>query len=196
MQTVRPPAPPPASAVPRRAALAAALALVPLPARAAIGRWDGTSSALGSCPVGPAGDGCRAGLLAADVSKGIKLSGASSGASAPLSAASTTAATLDGPYAAATRSLAADIKAYLALAPDDSTRIPAGRKLRADGAAWVSKYARGGSARAPSARTFYIAVDAIMGHLAANGAAPFPAAKAPKLAASVDGAVALLDKER
>ncbi len=33
--------------------------------------------------------------------------------------------------------------------------------LRKDGSAWVSKYARGGSARKLSARRFYIAVDAL-----------------------------------
>ncbi len=33
--------------------------------------------------------------------------------------------------------------------------------LRKDGSTWVSKYARGGSARKLSARRFYIAVDAL-----------------------------------
>jgi hypothetical protein len=59
----------------------------------------------------------------------------------------------------------------------------------------VSKYARGGSARAVSARRFYIAVDALGGHLAANGAAPFPAAKVPKLLNTIEEAVSQLDKE-
>ena len=180
-----------------RRALLSGLATLPiaLPSRAAVGRWDGASSALGSCPVGDAGDGCRARLLAADVSKGIDVSAAANAGSAgPVSSAAGTAATLDAGYVSATQKLAADIQAYLALASDDPARIPAGRALRADGGAWVAKYARGGSARAPSARKFYIAVDAIMGHLAANGAAPFPAAKAPKLAASVADVVALLDK--
>lgn len=68
-------------------------------------------------------------------------------------------------------------------------------QLRADGSAWVSRYARGGSARAVSARRFYVAVDALGGHLASNGAAPYPAAKVPKLLATLDEAVAQLDKE-
>lgn len=33
----------------------------------------------------------------------------------------------------------------------------------------VSKYARGGSARKQSARKFYIVIDALQGHFAANG---------------------------
>lgn len=46
--------------------------------------------------------------------------------------------------------------------------------LKKDGLDWVSKYARGGSARKVSARTFYIAIDAIQGHVASSGYAPFP----------------------
>ena len=83
--------------------------------------------------------------------------------------------------------------------------------LRKDGSAWVSKYARGGSARKLSARRFYIAVDAlqartschscafrldrtvisahadravvcdVQGHLASNGFSPFPKNKIPVL---------------
>ena len=43
------------------------------------------------------------------------------------------------------------------------------KRLKAEGPAWVSKYARGGSARKLSARKMYIAVDALQGHLASNG---------------------------
>lgn len=57
--------------------------------------------------------------------------------------------------------------------------------LRKDGSAWVSKYARGGSARKLSARRFYIAVDALQGHLASNGFAPFPKNKLPVLLSNV-----------
>lgn len=34
---------------------------------------------------------------------------------------------------------------------------------------WVSRYARGGSARKASARKVYVVIDAVSGHLAANG---------------------------
>ena len=101
-------------------------------------------------------------------------------------------ADLSGPYATETRELAASIREYLALAPADPARIAAGRTLKATGVSWAAKYARGGSARAPSARRAYIAVDAIQGHLAANGAAPFPASKAAKLVVALDEVEALL----
>jgi hypothetical protein len=56
----------------------------------------------------------------------------------------------------------------------------------------VSKYARGGSARKLSARRFYIAVDALQGHLASNGFAPFPRNKLPVLLSNVQQAKDLI----
>ena len=44
--------------------------------------------------------------------------------------------------------------------------------IKADGSKWVSKYARGGSARKQSARKFYIVIDSIQGHFASNGCGP------------------------
>lgn len=43
------------------------------------------------------------------------------------------------------------------------------KELKAEMPAWVSKYARGGSARTVSARKLYVVVDAISGHFASNG---------------------------
>ena len=43
-------------------------------------------------------------------------------------------------------------------------------------------------------RRFYISVDALQGHLAANGAAPYPASKAAKLLAGLDDVEGLLSK--
>ena len=57
------------------------------------------------------------------------------------------------------------------------------QELRKEAGQWVAKYARGGSARKLSARRFYIAVDALQGHLASNGQAPFPKAEDPRAAA-------------
>lgn len=51
----------------------------------------------------------------------------------------------------------------------DKARIPLIKALKADSITWVSKYARGGSARTQSARKMYIAVDAVSGFLASNG---------------------------
>ena len=64
--------------------------------------------------------------------------------------------------------------------------------LRKDGATWVAKYARGGSARKVSARRMYIAIDALQGHLASNGFAPFPKNKVPVLLANVQQSEQLL----
>lgn len=52
---------------------------------------------------------------------------------------------------------------------DPKSRLPLIKTLKLEGSEWVSKYARGGSARNQSARTMYIAVDAVIGHLASNG---------------------------
>ena len=43
------------------------------------------------------------------------------------------------------------------------------KAIKADGSKWVSKYARGGSARKQSARKFYIVIDSIQGHFVSNG---------------------------
>lgn len=58
----------------------------------------------------------------------------------------------------------------LALAWDTSLTVTHGlQTIKTDGAAWASKYARGGSARKQSARKFYIVVDALQGHITSNG---------------------------
>lgn len=101
---------------------------------------------------------------------------------------------MDEAYVSQTRSLVSDIREYLALAPTDASRVPKGKAIRKSGAAWGAKFAPGGSARKPSARKFYIAVDALQGHLAANGAAPYPASKAAKLLASIETVEDLLAK--
>lgn len=54
-------------------------------------------------------------------------------------------------------------------AADYKNRLPLIKTIKTEGSDWVSKYARGGSARTDSARRMYIAVDAVIGHLASNG---------------------------
>lgn len=68
------------------------------------------------------------------------------------------------------------------------------QELRKETGQWVAKYARGGSARKLSARRFYIAVDALQGHLASNGQAPFPRQKIPVLQSNVQQAKDLIAK--
>ncbi len=45
-----------------------------------------------------------------------------------------------------------DIEAYCNLDASDTSRIALAKKIKTEGLAWVSKYARGGSARTLSAR--------------------------------------------
>lgn len=114
-----------------------------------------------------------------------KVSGKATGV--PVSDMSTSA------YAQDTKALASAIESYVSLDPYDEQRVELVKMLKKEGLEWVSKYARGGSARKVSARTFYIAIDAIQGHVASNGYAPFPRSKATKVLADVNKAMALLE---
>jgi len=80
-------------------------------------------------------------------------------------------------YTQATVALSEVVDKYFTLDPYDPERATLVKTLKMDGAAWASKYARGGSARKLSARKFYIVVDALQGHLTSNGFAPLPPAK-------------------
>lgn len=51
---------------------------------------------------------------------------------------------------------------WLYQAPSDRQRVALVKTVKLDGTAWVSKYARGGSARTQSARRLYIAVDGLV----------------------------------
>ncbi|WPT11984.1 Coatomer subunit alpha-1 [Picochlorum sp. SENEW3] len=162
----------------------------------ALARWDGSSAAIGSCPLGEAGEECRKGELAQDAmlnysqvsgkdANSTKVGGKATGV--PVSDMSTSA------YAKDTKALASAIESYVSLDPYDEQRVELVKMLKKEGLEWVSKYARGGSARKVSARTFYIAIDAIQGHVASNGYAPFPRSKATKVLADVNKAMDLLD---
>lgn len=150
------------------AATAAALQIIALPAQA---YWDGESSGRGSCPLGDAGVECRTNLLAKDAKKGLgsynskvdnatKVSGKVGGV--PVSE-------MTGPYAMETLALGDAMLKYAELDLYDPARVDLIKTLKKEGQDWVSKYARGGSARTTSARKLYIAVDGILGHLASNG---------------------------
>ena len=66
--------------------------------------------------------------------------------------------------------------------------------IKASGPQWVSKYARGGSARKLSARKVYVVVDAVQAHFATDGLAPLPRPKLAKLVADVAEARQLLSE--
>lgn len=61
--------------------------------------------------------------------------------------------------------------------PFDKERITSINNIKKDGKKWIAEYARGGSASGQSAKRMYVAVDSVLGHVAANGAAPFPKPK-------------------
>ncbi|GIL88972.1 hypothetical protein Vretimale_16302 [Volvox reticuliferus] len=104
-------------------------------------------------------------------------------------------AILDSEYVRSTLKLREDIINYATLDVNNyQVRVPLIKTLRAEGADWVSKYARGGSARTDSARRMYIAVDALIGHLASNGYAPMPKPKLKVVLSNIDQAKAFLEE--
>jgi hypothetical protein len=84
----------------------------------------------------------------------------------------------------------------MTLDPSDDNRVGVVQSVKKESLDWVSKYARGGSARAKSARTLYVVVDAVQGHLATNGYTPFPRSKATKLVEEIDSALGFLAQGR
>jgi hypothetical protein len=154
--------------------------------------WDGVSSAMGSCPLGDDGIECRKTLLAKD---GLGSYSKASNNAAKVNSGPTggvPVSEMGDAYVKETLSLADDILQYATMDLYDDNRVGLVKRLKPEGQAWVSRYARGGSARKLSARQFYIAVDALEGHLASNGFAPFPKNKMPKLIQSVEDAKALI----
>lgn len=105
-------------------------------------------------------------------------------------------AVLDNEYAKATVALGEQIQRYADMDVYDKARVPLIKAIKTDSASWVSKYARGGSVRAQSARKMYIAIDALSGHFAANGLAPCPATKLKVVLGNIDEALVLLSEAK
>jgi Photosystem II Pbs27 len=61
--------------------------------------------------------------------------------------------------------------------PFDKERIAALKTIQTDGKKWIAAHAKGGSAPSQAAKRMYVAVDAVVGHVTANGAAPLPKSK-------------------
>ncbi|GBF99371.1 hypothetical protein Rsub_12175 [Raphidocelis subcapitata] len=95
-------------------------------------------------------------------------------------------------YTRATLQLADKLEAYFTTDVYDKSRGALIKDVKGEAQAWVTKYARGGSVRKQSARRFYVAVDAVLGHLASNGLAPFPASKIKVVRATLEEARGLL----
>eukprot|EP00882_Tetradesmus_deserticola_P024093 GHRQ01026319.1.p1 GENE.GHRQ01026319.1~~GHRQ01026319.1.p1 ORF type:complete len:209 (+),score=68.87 GHRQ01026319.1:102-728(+) len=103
---------------------------------------------------------------------------------------------VDSVYSKATRDLAGKVEQYLTMDVYDKQRQLLIKSLKVDGSTWVSKYARGGSAKTQSARNMYIAVDAVQGFMASNGLAPFPGSKAKVVRATLSKSLSFLDEGR
>jgi hypothetical protein len=156
--------------------------------------WDGTSAAIGSCPLGEAGQECRTQALSKDTlgdySK-VKSNTTKMGNATTLGVP---VADLDKGYASDSKALGEIITKYITLDTYDPERAALAKNLKKESLNWVSKYARGGSARTVSARKIYVAVDAIQGHLASNGFAPFPKNKSERVLQDIQDALSLLEQ--
>lgn len=151
-------------------------------------RWDGESSAIGSCPLGDEGAECRQRILNKDRAglasyEQMEQNAGKVGKSAsgvPVSDLSTV-------YARDTVSLTDKVLLYADynVDPANPDRLKLIKELKAEMPTWVSKYARGGSVRAVSARKVYVVVDAISAHFATNGLGPMPPNKLKKLVVEV-----------
>jgi hypothetical protein len=103
-------------------------------------------------------------------------------------------AKLDSEYEKDTLALADQIEKYMAIDVYDKTRVPLIKDMKVQCGKWVSKYARGGSARSQSARKMYVAVDSVTGFMASNGLAPLPKGKVNTTKKSLEEARAFLEK--
>lgn len=140
---------------------------------------------------GEAADACRAKTLARDAGKQESYT-KFEGRADPKTAINVPVSKMDDEYSRATVQLADNLESYFTMDVYDKARVPLIKEMKSEAQAWVTKYARGGSVRKQSARRFYIAVDAVLGHLASNGLAPFPARKADTVRSSIAEARALL----
>lgn len=101
---------------------------------------------------------------------------------------------LDAAYITETLALADQIEQYMTLDVYDKGRGPLIKDMKVKCGNWVSKYARGGSARTQSARKMYVAVDSVIGFLSNAGLAPLPKKKVDVTRQSLDEARAFLEK--
>ena len=144
---------------------------------------------------GDAGTECRAKSISRDFAKG-KLTtydaAQQNGAKIGAKATNVPVSDLGSQYAKDTAAVAESNLKYIRGEVDDDSRPALVKELKKEGQQWVSKYARGGSARTLSARKFYIAVDQVQGHLAFNGYAPFPKNKIAKVEGDITEALRLI----
>lgn len=164
-------------------------------ALARYGNWDNESAAVGSCAIGDDGDECRKAALFKDRANTQGSMYGTMSRQGQLGDAITQGvpvSVLDDEYGRSTLALATLIDKFASLDLYDPERAKVIAQIKKDGSTWVSKYARGGSARKQAARKMYIVVDALQGHFAANGFAPLAPAKVKKVMDNVEESKRLL----
>ncbi|KAK9835261.1 hypothetical protein WJX84_001454 [Apatococcus fuscideae] len=148
--------------------------------------------AASTCPTGDEGIECKRRIIQED-----KMQAYPSPGSKSLQAVSgVPVAEMKDDYTKATYALTEALQKYITLDPYDKERFEVIKSIKENARQWAGKYAPGGSARKLSARKFYIAVDAVNGHLVAYGLSPYPKNRVPKIQDSIDQTRALLQQNK
>mmetsp|Transcript_27011 Transcript_27011/g.37297 ORF Transcript_27011/g.37297 Transcript_27011/m.37297 type:complete len:225 (-) Transcript_27011:137-811(-) len=124
------------------------------------------------CDPGEEGADCRKEELGRDFSKGVDYDAAAANNSKSKQSLSATAKPQDKLYVEMSEKLIEKVETYTALGVYDKQRPVLVAELQKEGNYWVSLYAPGGSSKKESGRAFYVALDALLGHIAFNGLAP------------------------
>ncbi|KAK9819323.1 hypothetical protein WJX74_006254 [Apatococcus lobatus] len=144
--------------------------------------------AASTCPTGDEGIECKRRIIEEDKMEAYP----SPGSKSLQAVTGVPVAEMKDDYTKATYALTIALEKYLSLDPYDKERIKVIQSIKENGRQWAGKYAPGGSARKLSARKFYIAVDAVQGHLVSYGMSPYPKARISKIQDSIDQTRALL----
>lgn len=159
-------------------------------ASAAKRRWDGTSSAPNSCPLGEEGRTCREARL--ERSNDEDASAYPRGQSPPNAARGTPDGRNDA-YVDETKVLMAAVLDVVQLDPYDERRMKAIQDVQNKGRTWSGTYAPGGRTASLSARAAQTALSALLGHLAFQGPAPLPKPLQNKCVQAAEEALMLLE---
>lgn len=159
-------------------------------ARAAKRRWDGTSSAPNSCPLGDEGRSCREARLETSASEDNEAYPQGQGST---NATRGLAEGRDGVYVEQTKVLMAAVLDVVQLDPYDERRQKAIQDVQSKGRTWSGTYAPGGRTASPSARAAQTALSALLGHLAFQGPAPLPKPLQNKCIQAAEEALVLLE---
>ena len=143
----------------------------------------------GTCALGEEGDDCRLKEIGKDSEKLKRELSTSAQGSKPSYSG-------NEEYYESTDKLMSEITTYLSMDVYDPARRKAQASIQDDGKTWVSKYAKGGSARLESAQKFYVVVDSLLGHFASQGYAPLQKVQRDKIQSGIDNTAALVTKRK